>query len=326
VAVEDDPLTGELLENFLKKMGARCYVFDHPKDFLRTAETLASQVDLFIFDLMLPQVSGLELLRYVKSHPLMRFIPSLVLTAIDDPERKLLVFENGADDYINKPVNFAELYMRVRGLLRLKDFHDRLEEIDNVLKTLVAIVEAKDLYTKGHSLRVAQIAEAIGSRLGMPPDQVAILHRAGLLHDIGKIVVDERYLNKPGPLTPEEMEIVKRHPEVGATILSQMYRTKPLVPLVVSHHERMDGSGYPAGKMAPDIPFGARILSVADVYDALTSDRPYRPALAPDRVLRIIEEEVCRGWWDPEAYKALVEVVTASEPLGTQRATGEGER
>lgn len=309
VVVEDDELTGELLGGFLESMGARISLFDQPADFLTAMAGTSSRPDIFIFDLTLPGTPAYQLIRHVKSHPFLRLVPVLVLTARDDADGKAAALEAGADEYMHKPFTSLDLYLRLRALLRLKELHEGMEEIDHVLQTLVTIVEAKDAYTKGHSLRVAELGRALGRQLNLPEEDIEILYRAGLLHDIGKIIVDTGCLNKPGPLTPQERQVICQHPEVGACILSQMDRTKPLVPLVGNHHERLDGSGYPAGKKAADIPFFARILSVADVYDALTSDRPYRPALPRERALAIIGEEVDKGWWDPEAYRLLVKVL-----------------
>ncbi|WP_156272943.1 HD domain-containing phosphohydrolase [Neomoorella glycerini] len=266
--------------------------------------------------IMLPEMTGVELLRRVKSFPRLRSIPVVLLTAMEDLESKNAGFAAGADDYVTKPFQPVELCLRLRGLLRLNEYHDRLEEVDNILKSMVAIVEAKDVYTKGHSLRVAQLVAAMGREVNLEEEKMETLYRAGLLHDIGKIVVDSGCLNKPGPLEPKEMAVIRRHPETGAVILGQMQRTAPIVPLVRDHHEHLDGSGYPAGKRGQEISFLTRLLSCADVYDALTSDRPYRKAMPRESALGIIEAEVAKGWWDLEAFRLLERVVEMEEGYG----------
>lgn len=294
-AVEADPLSGELLAALLADMGARTKIFPYAADFLREMAGEAEIPDVFVFDMTLPTMSGVELLRQVKSLPRLASIPVVLLTAVEDLESKIAGFAAGADDYLTKPFQPVELCLRLRGLLRLQEYHGRLEEVDNILKSLVAIVEAKDVYTKGHSLRVAQLVSAMGRDVNLEEEKMETLYRAGLLHDIGKIVVDSGCLNKPGPLEPEEMAAIRRHPETGAAILVQMQRTTPVVPLVRDHHEHLDGSGYPAGKQGEEISFLTRMLSCADVYDVLTSDRPYRRAIPRESALEIMGAEVAKG-------------------------------
>lgn len=312
VVVAPDALMGELLTCFLEEAGAAATVFEYPEDFLKAMADPPRWPDLIVLDLAPPIKAHLvPLLRKLRARLPLRYVPCLALADQDLLGDGFDVLEEGIiDEYISKPISRAEFRLRLRALLRLKELRDRLEEVDNVLQTMVTMVEAKDVYTKGHSLRVAELAANVGKRLGLSGEEVEVLYRAGLLHDIGKIIIDTSCLNKPGPLTPEERQEIKRHPETGALILSQMERTKVLVPLVRDHHERLDGSGYPAGKKGAEIHFYVRILSVADVYDALTSDRVYRRALSREKALEVIGEEVARGWWDPEAFRLLVRVVT----------------
>ncbi len=313
--VEDDALSAELIDLLLERYGANSRIFSDPLDFLRELESPVVQPDLFIIDIMLPSITGIEVLKRIRRMREYQHVPVVMLTAIDDFHYKQAGFDAGADDYLNKPFNSVELGLRLRALLRIKEYHENLEEIDNVFKTLVTIVEAKDVYTKGHSMRVAQLAEAMGKQLRLPSEDISLLYRAGLLHDTGKIITDSHILNKPGPLSKLEWAELQRHPQVGAQILTQLERTSRLVPLVRDHHEKLNGEGYPSGKDYRQIDFYARILSVADVFDALTSARPYRDSLSIDDALAVIDTEVARGWWDQEAVHLLKQVVAFGEEL-----------
>lgn len=313
--VEDDALSAELIDLLLERYGANSRIFSDPLDFLRELESPVVQPDLFIIDIMLPSITGIEVLKRIRRMREYQHVPVVMLTAIDDFHYKQAGFDAGADDYLNKPFNSVELGLRLRALLRIKEYHENLEEIDNVFKTLVTIVEAKDVYTKGHSMRVAQLAEAMGKQLRLPSEDISLLYRAGLLHDTGKIITDSHILNKPGPLSKLEWAELQRHPQVGAQILTQLERTSRLVPLVRDHHEKLNGEGYPSGKDYRQIDFYTRILSVADVFDALTSARPYRDSLSIDDALAVIDTEVARGWWDQEAVHLLKQVVAFGEEL-----------
>lgn len=313
--VEDDALSAELIGLLLERFGANSRIFSEPFDFLRELESPVLQPDLFIIDVMLPGMTGIEVLKRIRQMREYQHIPVVLLTSIDDFHFKQAGFDAGADDYLNKPFNSIELGLRLRALLRIKEYHENLEEIESVFRTLVAIVEAKDIYTKGHSLRVAQLAEAMGKELRLPAEDTNLLYRAGLLHDAGKIIIDSHILNKPGPLNQDEWAELRRHPQVGAQFLTQLERTSRLVPLVRDHHEKLNGEGYPSGKDYRQIDFYTRILSVADVFDALTSARPYRDSLSVKDALTVIEREVARGWWDPEAVHLLKKVVLTGEEL-----------
>ena len=169
---------------------------------------------------------------------------------------------------------------------------------ENVLVSLATALEAKDEYTRGHSERVSVYAEKLGAAAGLAGQECLDLRRAGLLHDIGKIGIPGEYLRKPGRLSTEEYEVVKRHTVVGAEICRPLRTMGPLLPLIRGHHERIDGHGYPDGLRGAAVSLSLRCLTIADVYDALTSQRPYRPALPRDSALAIMREEARAGMWD----------------------------
>jgi putative two-component system response regulator len=261
-------------------------------------ELRRSQPDLVITDLRMPRVSGFEVCRRIKEDPATRLIPVVMLTAHGDSDSKLQGIDLGADDFINKPFNKAELLARVRSLLRTKFLTDQLENAHSVLMTMARVVEAKDRFTWGHTERVSRMAVELGQAAGLPEEDLDALHKGGILHDTGKIEVPDSILNKEGPLDDEEWLIMKRHPVAGEEIVRPLHSLAHVVPLILHHHEKLDGSGYPHGLRGQEIPTVVRILSVVDVYDALTHRRSYKPALPRDRALEILEEEAARGWWD----------------------------
>jgi HD-GYP domain-containing protein (c-di-GMP phosphodiesterase class II) len=202
----------------------------------------------------------------------------------------------------------------VEGLL-LRDIVEHLDrEYTEALAALCAAIEAKDESTRGHSARVATLAALVGRELGLPAGQVRVLYRAGLLHDVGKIGIPDRVLSKPGRLTAEEFALVRQHPVRGSEIVRHVRSLAPLLPAVRWHHERLDGSGYPDGLAGDAIPLDARILAVADVFDALTSARPYRAAMPVTVALAVLEQEAGIGL-DPARVGALRRVVEARLPI-----------
>ena len=190
------------------------------------------------------------------------------------------------------PEAFEEIYSR------LKQFTDELDNAEAVLFSLALSIEAKDPYTEGHCDRLSKYSVALGEKLGLPEDLRVALRRGGLVHDIGKLAVPESILLKPGPLTPEERKIMQQHTLVGERICSPLRSFRHVLPIIRHHHEKQDGSGYPDGLKGDQIPLTARILQVTDIYDALSTDRPYRKALPLEKAFAIMREEVKRGWWD----------------------------
>jgi HD-GYP domain-containing protein (c-di-GMP phosphodiesterase class II) len=175
----------------------------------------------------------------------------------------------------------------------------------STLLVLSEAIEARDPYTRGHSARVARMARAVGARLGCDDGRLALLGMGGALHDIGKLVVPEAILNKPGPLTPEEVAEVRTHPEIGARLVALDRTLRAALPGVLYHHERWDGGGYPSGRAGTEIPLEARILTVADCFDAMTSDRPYREAMPPDQAIEEVDR--CAGsQFDPDVAVAFL--------------------
>jgi cyclic di-GMP phosphodiesterase len=265
-----------------------------------TALLQSEKIDLVILDLMLPEMSGPELCRWMKARRSTQLIPVLMITNLQGVENEIVGISSGADEFLIKPLHPAVVRTRVRAMLRNKSLIDSLEEAETILLAMAQTVEHRDEYTGKHCQRLAVASVMLGEALGLPSQDLTALYRGGYLHDIGKIGIPDAILFKRGPLTSEEWEVMRSHPVRGEEICRPMRSLAPVLPIIRSHHERWDGSGYPDGLAGEGIPLLARILQVADIYDALTSERPYKQALAPEEAFAVMEEEVRRGWRDPE--------------------------
>ena len=254
--------------------------------------------DLVLLDIVMPGLDGFEVCRRIKAAPETRLTPVVLITGLSAVADRIQGINAGADDFLSKPIDFSELLARTRSLLRLKNYTDELENAEAVLFSLARSIEARDPTTHGHCERLSEISALLGTRLGLGAEHVTALRRAGVVHDIGKIAVPDAVLLKEGPLTAEEEQLLREHPVVGERICSPLKSFRLVLPIIRHHHEKQDGTGYPDGLSGEQIPLTARILQIVDVYDALTTERPYRTALDSAGALDAIEEEAGRGWWD----------------------------
>lgn len=268
--------------------------------------------DLVLLDLVMPGMDGYAVCRAIKENPETRLLPVIVVTTLDWLPAKLMALELYADDFLNKPVNASELSSRVRSLLALKQATDELENARVVLQMISDASEQRDSYTAGHGRRVGRGAARLGAALGLPGESMKTLEIGASLHDLGKIGIPDTVLLKPGRLTPEEYGIIKLHPAIGADVCRPMRTLQAALPIIRSHHERLDGTGYPDGLSGNQISLPVRIVSVVDVYDALTTPRPYRPAMEKEPALRILREEAARGWWDKDVVEAWSRLLSGS--------------
>jgi putative two-component system response regulator len=196
--------------------------------------------------------------------------------------------------------------------LKLKSRTDELERAESVLFSLARSIESKDPYTHGHCERLADYSVRLGKQVGLSEEQVTALRRAGIVHDIGKVAVPDAILLKPGRLTEEEWEVVRQHPVVGEGICAPLKSFRVVLPIIRHHHEKYDGSGYPDGLRGDAIPIGARVLQIVDVFDALTTERPYKKAFSSVDALQIMKEEVAKGWWDSKIFDQFDQLVRHS--------------
>jgi len=301
--IEDDAAIRRLLERLLTPAGYSVESFPTAQPALESIRS--SPPDLVLLDLQLPDLNGHEVLEAIRSDPATRLLPVVMMTGMATTAEKLRAQSAGVTDFIAKPFSPEELLPRVRALVMLKQFADEHEHAERVILTLAKTIDARDPYTAGHSGRVAEYADQVAARMGLEGPVRTELRRGALFHDLGKIVIPDAILRKPGKLTPEERTVVEEHPVVGNDLLSPMKTMRQTLPIVYHHHERLDGSGYPDGIYGPDIPMTVRIVTIADIFDALTSDRSYREALSIETAFEILGEGVGKGWWDKDAVDAL---------------------
>jgi putative two-component system response regulator len=267
--------------------------------------------DLILLDIMMPKLNGYEVCRRLKSDERTILIPVVMVTALSAAHERIKGIDVGADDFLSKPYNRLELLTRVRSLLKLKRHTDELEHAETVLFTLALSVEAKDPYTNGHCHRLSRLSVVLGEKLGLPPEQLKALHRGGILHDLGKIGIPDAILLKPGPLTDVERAVIMEHPIIGERICAPLRSLRLVLPIIRHHHEHWDGSGYPDGLAGEAIPLTARILQCVDIYDALVTERPYRPAYDREQARAVMREETARGWWDPCTMEVLMALLSS---------------
>lgn len=272
------------------------------------------QPNLVITDVVMPYMDGFSVCRAIKSDEQTRLTPVVLLTSLDDNESYIKGMESGADDFLVKPVNKYLFLARVKALLKVKRLNDRLDNSWSLLFSLAKAVEAKDKYTENHTYRVGEISKKFGTMLGLSPEMNDSLYKAGVLHDIGKIGIPDSILNKPGRLTTEEHDKIKEHTTIGHEICEPLNSMKDIIEVVYCHHERWDGNGYPNGIKGDEIPLMAQIVSIVDVYDALTSSRPYRQAFSKKEVLDILLDESGKSF-NPELISFFMNKLldTASE-------------
>jgi|SRR6266404_631984 len=322
LVVDDDACNRELLTEILRAERLDVLTAANGNECLERVRQ--DHPDLLLLDVNMPFVNGFEVCRFLKQDPSTRLTPIILLTALSALEDRVIGLKAGADDFLTKPVDSSELLARVHSLLSLKRYTDELERAETVLFALARSIEAKDPHTQGHCERLATTAEALARRMNLPEDQIIALRRAGVIHDIGKVAVPDSILLKPSALTDDERNVMQQHPVVGEKICKPLHSLHLVLPIIRHHHEKMDGSGYPDGLEGDAIPLTARILQVVDVFDALTSRRPYKRALSTAEALATMNSEVQRGWWDPQVFQEFRKSV--SPPIEMKRSAFRKER
>jgi putative two-component system response regulator len=257
-------------------------------------------------DVLMPHVNGFEACLALKRHAATRLIPVVLVTALQNTEDRIRGIDAGADDFVSKPFNAHELRARVRSLIRIKRYTDDLDTAQSVIVSLALTIEARDRYTEGHCQRLSSYASELGRHLALSDDEVTALARGGFLHDIGKVGVPDAILLKPARLTPAEYGVMKDHAIIGDRLCGELRSLRSVRPIVRHHHERLDGSGYPDGLQGDRIPLLAQIMAIVDVYDALTTSRPYKAAVSADRAFEELAVEAKRGWHRQDLVDAFV--------------------
>jgi putative two-component system response regulator len=318
--VDDIDLNRRLLKAMLKTANYR--ILEAKRPSLAVALLEREKVDLVVVDLVMPEMSGPDFCRLLKTDRKTQLIPILMTTSVQGAENEVAGIESGADEFLIKPLQPSIVRTRIRAMLRNKALIDSLEEAETILFALAQSVEHRDRYTGLHCERLATYSIALGQALGLLRQDQLALYRGGYLHDIGKISIPDAILFKRGLLTDGEWQTMRLHTIRGEEICRPMKTLTPVLPIIRSHHERWDGSGYPDGLAGEEIPLLARILQVADIYDALTTARPYKPAFSHQHAIEIMLEESRRGWRDPELVPLFAEISQATP--GTDAAAWPG--
>lgn len=312
LVVDHVDINRQLLKGMLKAGPYRLLEAKQPVDALAILEI--EHVDLIIAELIMGDASaktfsGLDFCRRVKANRRTRLIPILIITSVQGIDNEVAGLESGADEFLIKPLQPAVVRTRIRTMLRNKRAIDSLEEAETILFALAQTVEQRDKETGNHCQRLATLSVALGTALGLPNDDLQALHRGGFLHDIGKIAVPDSILFKRGMLNEEEWAVMRSHTWKGEDVCRRMRSLAPVLPIIRNHHEKWDGSGYPDGLAGEQIPLLARILQLADIYDALTSRRSYKSAYTAEEAVAILEKEAGMGWRDPELISVFCEMV-----------------
>lgn len=301
ILVADDQVANrELLTELLTAQGFKIIIAADGAEALDQLRRVPT--DLVLLDVMMPRMTGFEVCGKIKANPDTYLIPVIMVTGLSDKESRIEGIRVGADDFLTRPVDRTELLARVTSLLKLKYRTDELERAESVLFTLARSIEGKDPYTHGHCERLAEYSAALGQHVGLPEDQVTALRRAGVVHDVGKIAIPDAIILKPTSLSPDEWKLMREHPVLGERICAPLKSFRAVLPIIRHHHEKLDGSGYPDGLKEDQIPIAARVLQIVDVYDALTTIRPYKPAFSITDALQTMKTEVAKSWWDPRIF------------------------
>ena len=281
LVIEDEPTQRTLLTRVLEREGYRVLGYADGERGMRAIVEHAPQ--LVLLDLNLPRMDGFEICRQRRADPLTATLPVMVITAHTAQEDMVAALDAGADDFLAKPVQQVELLARIRSAMRLRRAITSLERATQIVAALANAVEAKDLGLVHHCRWLAHHAARVGVHVGLRGEELEAVAYGALLHDVGKIGVPEHLLRKEGPLSDDEWTVMRRHPEIGERICRPLRASRAFAPIIRHHHERYNGRGYPDGLRGSEIPLGARIVAIADAYEAMVHGRPYQPAQAHDR-------------------------------------------
>ena len=288
VVVDDDHAHRALLTSLLDREGYAVVAAADGESGLRSILECAPQ--LVLLDLSLPRMDGFQVCRQLRADPLTATLPVIVITAHTALHDLVAALDAGADDFLAKPIQAAELLARMRSAIRLRRSITSLERATQIVAALANAVEAKDVGLVHHCRWLAHHAARVGAQVGLRGEELEAVAYGALLHDVGKIGIPEHLLRKEGPLTPDEWVVMRRHPEIGERICRPLGASRIFAPIIRHHHEHFNGSGYPDRLRAGRIPLGARIVAVADAYEAMVHGRPYQPAqphsLAADELMR----------------------------------------
>ncbi len=271
------------------------------------------QPDLILLDVMMPGMDGFEVCQLLKQDEQTRLIPVIFITALNDRRSRIRGIEVGGDDFLTKPFDRVELAARVKSLVRQKRLNEDLDHAEQVLFSIAMSIESRDPNTGDHCERLVNLGQAFGEYLNLSRYQIRDLMWGGYLHDIGKVGIPDAVLLKKGQLTPEDWQIMQQHVLIGEKICKPLRSMRGVIPIIRHHHERWDGSGYPDKLKEDDIPFIAQIFQLIDIYDALTSERPYKEALTTQKALSVMLQEADSGWRNPKLVRKFAEFIRSCQ-------------
>ena len=319
--VDDEPAGRETLESILEPEGYYLVLAENGYQAIEQAKAI--QPDVILLDVMMPGMNGFEVCRRIRSEKGLAEVPILFLTALDDRQSLLNGLEAGADDFISKPFDRYELRARLLGITRLNRYRKLMVERKNLEEAHKQLLSAydetiegwsramdlRDKETEGHSQRVTDLTMKLASTFGISKEEMVHVRRGALLHDMGKLGIPDSILLKSSQLTDEEWAFMRQHPQLAYGMLYPIEYLRPALDIPYCHHEKWDGTGYPRGLQGEQIPLVARIFAVVDVWDALTSDRPYRKAWEQEKVFKHIKEQSGKHF-DPVVVNAFLEIIT----------------
>lgn len=307
VIADDSPTMVAIISNFLARRGYSIFQASNGHEAISLVNRI--DPDLVILDIMMPGLSGLDVCRILKSNENTKFIPVIILTASDSRDDKIKAISVGANDYLNKPYDKMELTLKIESLLKLKSAVDELESAGNIILALTKAVEAKDRYTEGHAERVSLVASKIAKKMNLSDEQIRNIVTASILHDIGKIGIPDVVLNKAEPLSETEYNLIKQHTIIGEEICSPIKPFSNIKEIVRHHHEKLNGTGYPDGLSGDSINIETRIVSAADIYDAMTSTRKYHTAMDEESAFNMLDTLVLKNQLDGNVVNTFKEII-----------------
>ena len=318
--VDDEYIGRETLQSVLEGEGYELEMAENGFQAIEKAKQLLP--DVILLDVMMPGMTGFEVCQRIRSDPQIAEIPIIILTALDDRESLLNALKAGADDFISKPFDRYELRARLLGITRLNRYQKLLQEraklreanaqllnaYEATIESLSHALDLRDRETEGHSRRVTEVTVKLAQALNFSEEEIIHIRRGALLHDIGKIGIPDSILHKPDSLSEEEWINMRKHPQFAYDMLSPIEYLRPALAIPYGHHEKWDGTGYPRGLKGEEIPMSARLFAIADVWDAVTSDRPYRAAWTEEQATAYIREQIGKHF-DPQVVDLFFKVI-----------------
>jgi putative two-component system response regulator len=310
LVVDDDAVQREMLRDMLSACGApACTVLEAQDGQEALALLRRNLVDAVLLDKRMPIMDGDTVCKHIREIPGMNLLPVIMVTGSNSSEELAKSFAMGATDFIRKPYSPMELLARVKAAVANKRVTDQLDTAENLLFALARMVEAKDETTGDHCSRLSHMALVFGRILGLSDSDLHALRRGGVLHDIGKLGIPDSLLLKRGPLSDQEWALMRTHTLIGGHLCEGLSSMRKVQPIIVHHHERWDGSGYPDGLAGEQIPYLARVFQILDIYDALASERPYKAAFSTEEIIAMFEEETRNGWRDPALVSIFLDLL-----------------